>query len=83
MMYPFMTLNDDTEIATSDFQEDGRVKVCVERPDEKFGLKSMICYLPDYEVKNVFKFTDDEIEKYLKLIRKNAHVIMDLAREGI
>ena len=27
MMYPFMTLNDDTEITHSEMLEDGRVKV--------------------------------------------------------
>ena len=27
MMYPFMTLNDDTEITHSEMREDGRVKV--------------------------------------------------------
>ena len=26
MMYPFMTLNDETEIVHSDMQNDGRVK---------------------------------------------------------
>ena len=28
MMYPFMTLNDDTEITHSEMRADGRVKVC-------------------------------------------------------
>ena len=37
MMYPFMTLNDETEIVHSDMQNDGRVKVYIERPDEKYG----------------------------------------------
>ena len=39
MMYPFMTLNDETEIVHSDMQNDGRVKVYIERPDEKYGFK--------------------------------------------
>lgn len=30
MMYPFMTLNDETEIVHSDMQDDGRVKVYIE-----------------------------------------------------
>ena len=30
MMYPFMTLNDETEIVHSDMQNDGRVKVYIE-----------------------------------------------------
>ena len=39
MMYPFMTLSDETEIVHSDMQNDGRVKVYIERPDEKYGFK--------------------------------------------
>lgn len=34
MMYPFMTLEDETEIVHSDMQDDGRVKVYIEKPDE-------------------------------------------------
>ena len=43
MMYPFMTLNDETEIVHSDMQNDGRVKVYIERPDEKYGFKHAAC----------------------------------------
>ena len=35
MMYPFMTLNDDTEIVHSEMKPDGKVKVYIETPDEK------------------------------------------------
>ena len=83
MMYPFMTLNDDTEIACSNIQEDGRVKVAIEKPDQKHGLKSMVCYLPGYEVKDVFKFSSDEIDSYLSLLHKTAHIIMEIAKEGV
>ncbi len=43
MMYPFMTLSDETEIVHSDMQNDGRVKVYIERPDEKYGFKHAAC----------------------------------------
>ena len=33
MMYPFMTLNGETEIVYSDMQDDGRVKVYIETSD--------------------------------------------------
>ena len=38
MMYPFMTLNDDTEITHSEMYPDGTVKVYIETPtdDGKF-----------------------------------------------
>ena len=35
MMYPFMTLDDQTEIVHSEMREDGSVKVYMERPDQK------------------------------------------------
>ena len=34
MMYPFMTLNDETEITHSEMKSDGKVKVHIETPDE-------------------------------------------------
>lgn len=43
MMYPFMTLNDDTEIVHSDMQPDGRVKVYIETPDEKVCFRHATC----------------------------------------
>lgn len=46
MMYPFMTLNDETEIVHSDMQEKGTVKVYIERPDEQYGFKHATCWLP-------------------------------------
>ena len=33
MMYPYMTLNDDTEITHSEMKSDGKVKVYIETPD--------------------------------------------------
>ena len=38
MMYPYLTLNDDTEITHSEVRPDGRVKVYIETPDEKDGF---------------------------------------------
>lgn len=38
MMYPFMTLDDGTEIVHSEMHADGRVKVYMERPDAAAGF---------------------------------------------
>ena len=48
MMYPFMTLNDDTEITHSEMKADGKVKVYIETPDEFGGFQNATCWLPDY-----------------------------------
>ena len=44
MMYPFMTLDDDTEIVHSEMKPDGRVKVYLEKPDAEdcFPLSSVL-----------------------------------------
>ena len=39
MLYPFMTLNDNTEIVHSEMKPDGRVKVYIETPDAKYCFR--------------------------------------------
>ena len=46
MMYPFLTLDDQTEIVHSEMKPDGRVKVYVEKPDEKDFFHNAVCWLP-------------------------------------
>lgn len=50
MMYPFMTLEDNTEIVHSEQLENGEVKVYIETPDENDCFHSMTCYLPSYRI---------------------------------
>ena len=66
MMYPFMTLNDDTEITHSEMKADGKVKVYIETPDEFGGFHNATCWLPDFK----------------QLIRNNAHLIIEFSQEG-
>ncbi len=49
MMYPYLTLDDETEIVHSQMLEDKTVKVYIEKPDEKDGFHHATCYLPKYE----------------------------------
>ena len=48
MMYPFLTLDDQTEIVHSQLLDDGSVKVYVEKPDEKDCFHYATCFLPEY-----------------------------------
>lgn len=82
MMYPFMTLNDGTEIVHSEMMDDNRVKVYIEKPDEKDCFHHMTCFLPKYEVEDVFGFTDNEVKEYTKIIQSTAHLIMEFSKEG-
>ena len=43
MMYPFLTLTDETEIVHSEMKPDGQVKVYIERSDEKDGFHHASC----------------------------------------
>lgn len=82
MMYPFMTLNDDTEIVHSDMQPDGRVKVYIETPDEKVCFRHATCWLPEYTWEDIYEFTDEEIAKFQDIIESMAHLIIEFSQEG-
>ena len=82
MMYPYLTLNDDTEITHSEIKENGKVKVYIETPDEKDGFHSAICWLPDYKWEDIKGYSEKEIENYEELLRNNAHLILEFAKDG-
>ena len=64
MMYPFLTLDDQTEIVHSQLLDDGSVKVYVEKPDEKDCFHYATCFLPEYRWEDVSGFSEAEIQKY-------------------
>ena len=82
MMYPFITLNDDTEITHSEMKSDGRVKVYIETPDEKDGFHNAVCWLPEYKWEAVSGYTDDEMKFFKQLVRNNAHAIIEFSQDG-
>lgn len=75
MIYPVMTLEDDTIITHTEMRDDGTVKVYIETPDEQDCFHSMECILPEYIVKNVKGYSKDEVEHYLSLVRSVANQI--------
>ena len=84
MLYPFMTLDDETEIVHSEsMNKDGRetVKVVIEKPVYG-GFHSAECWLPEYRWEKISGFTEAEIKKYQELLESVSHVILDLARNG-
>ena len=81
MMYPYMTLEDNTEITHSHILKDGRVKVYIETPTEN-GFHNATCYLPDYEWTQVEGYSDDEMRFYKKLLKDNAHLMIEFAKDG-
>ncbi|MCL2088982.1 MAG: hypothetical protein FWH14_05830 [Oscillospiraceae bacterium] len=81
MMYPFIQLDDKTEIVHSELLENEKVKVYIEKPIDG-GFNSAMCYLPEYKWDEITGFSDDEIREYHKMLESMAHLIIRFAKEG-
>ena len=75
MLYPLLTLSDQTEMLYSEIKPDGRVKVYVEKPEAKDCFHNAVCWLPGYTWEDIFGFTPAEVRRYEQLIRAEAHRI--------
>ncbi len=82
MMYPFLTLDDGTEIVHSDMQTDSRVKVYMERPDPETCFCHATCWLPSYTWEDVEGFSPAELDRLQDVVRSTAHLILRFAQEG-
>ena len=85
MMYPFMTLKDETEIVHSQIiKDDGKlkVKVYIETPDKELGFRHATCWLPEYKWEDIYHFNDDEISNFQKIIESSEVLIMKTAKSG-
>lgn len=84
MLYPFMTLNDNTEIVHSEILENSgkeEVEVRIEKPVQG-GFYSATCWLPEYRWENIQGFSQEDIHYFQELLESVAHIILQLAREG-
>ena len=75
MMYPFMTLEDNTEIVHSHMLEDQRVKVYIERPDADLGFRHATCYIPGYDWEDIEGFSEEEIAEFQEIIESKEDLI--------
>ena len=82
MMYPFMTLDDETEIVHSEMKADGRVKVYIEKADERVGFRHATCWLPGYKWEDIYEFSQKDIERFEEIIKSTAHLILEFSQEG-
>lgn len=79
MMYPFMVLDNKTEVVHSDpYDVDGieTIKFYFEQPVFG-GFHSAECYLPSYEWKNVDGFSQEELAKYEDFLKS---VVFDILK---
>lgn len=81
-MYPFLTLDDETEIVHSDMQPDGRVKVYMERPDAKDGFHHATCWLPGYQWEDIYGFSKEDIARFQEVIESTANLIIQFSQQG-
>ena len=84
MLYPYMTLPDETEIVHSEvIYTEGKetVKVYIERPRDG-GFANATCWLPEYKWENISGFSEKDIEYFSDIIQSGAHLIIQFARNG-
>ena len=81
MMYKFMTTDDNAEIVHSELKENGTVFVYVEKPDAKDCFHHMTCILPSYSIKDVSGFSEEDVEKYMDLIKANSHLMIESSKQ--
>lgn len=84
MMYPYITLADETEITHSHILvNDGgeQVEVHFERATEQ-GFDSARCVLPTYQWKFKEGFSEEEISFFEEFLRNNAHLLYRYAAQG-
>lgn len=82
MMYPLITLADNTEFVHSEMKPDGRVKVYVEKPDEKDCFHNATCWIPGYNWEEVNGFSPEELASYQAVIESLSHLILRFSKEG-
>ena len=84
MMYPYMTLSDETEIVHSQLIEDKGIKKVIvnfERPTDN-GFDSARCELPEYKWTEKEGYSDEQIAFFEKLLHSNAHLLYKYAANG-
>lgn len=81
MMYPYMTLEDETEVTHSPIDASGHVEVYFEKAVYG-GFHDATCILPEYKWKSVHGFNQDDIDGFTEYLKHNAHIILELAAEG-
>lgn len=79
MMYPLLMLNDGTEIVHSEKLENGKVKVYIEKPDEKDCFHHISCFLPDYDWVDNFGFQPEEVHAFQEIVEASSNLIMGFA----
>ena len=80
MMYPFLQLDDGTEIVHSDMLPNGEVKVYIEKPDAVDVFHHAVCFLPGYRWEDVSGFSPEEVQRLQEVLESTAHLIIEFSQ---
>ena len=80
MMYPFLQLDDGTEIVHSNMLPNGEVKVYIEKPDAVDGFHHAVCFLPGYRWEDVSGFSPEEVQRFQEVLESTAHLIIEFSQ---
>ena len=75
----FKKLDDDAEVNYSEASDEGIVKVYIEKPDEQDGFHHMTVYLPHFEVKEEYGFSEEEFIRYIRFLWEKGDTIIPRA----
>ena len=81
MLYNFMELPDGTMISHYDMI-DGKVKVYMETPDEKYCFKHATCWIPEKIWEDIYGYNDKEFAYLKDLVESEAHLILEFSQTG-
>lgn len=81
MMYPYMTLDDNTEITYSELKPNGKICVYVETPNKNGGFNNATCLLPENKWSDIKGYSDREMDFYKRLVRNNTNFIIASAQK--
>ncbi|MBR5220366.1 MAG: hypothetical protein IKV66_05210 [Clostridia bacterium] len=70
MMYPFITLEDQTEIVHSDILPDNKLIIYIEKPATDECFHHAVLRIPEYQWEQIKGFTKDELNEYQAIIRR-------------
>ena len=82
MKYPFMTLENETEINHTELMPNSKVRVYIETPDAEDCFHHLTVWLPDFEIEEVYRYDEAEAAQYLQIVRDNQSAIMEAAERG-
>ncbi len=81
MMYNYVQLEDETQIAYSEMREDRTVDIAIERPRD-YGFDAAETSLPALAWSSVDGFSDGELVQLAAFLRNNAPLIVRFAQEA-